>query len=539
MAIGPITGTLTPMAAQTCIVTKSPLTFGPLNSYAGGFLGPEIRFAGYNAIVIEGKSPEKCFITIKDGEVNILNAGSYWGLTTSETQKAIRKDLQDSNTRIACIGPAGENLVRFASVLSDSRAFGRGGAGAIFASKNLKAIAIRGSGRLTSNDRLHRAIDEAKEVVKNALTSEWSLLRTFSEYGTGGGGSLMQEKGIFATRNHKEGSFEGYKTISWDYYKNLFVKHGSCFACPVHCWKTFKVKEGIYAGTIGEPEYETNYALGSNCGNKYAEAIVKADLLCDDYGMDTLSTGLTISFAMECYEKGIFSKDDTDNIDLRFGNYEAIIDLIERMTFRKGLGDMLAEGTRRVSKKIGKKSEDFAMQVKGMEFAAWMPSGMKGMALNFATSNRGACHKRGIIADELFKIDRLSYDGKAQILKERQDFVNAMFTMIMCRFTDNAYSMEHYCNLINAALGFNFNTQEFLKVGERIWNLERVFSGFTRADDILPKRSFTEPIPKGPSAGQVVDPIKFEKILNEYYSLRGWNKEGRPTKEKLLELGLI
>lgn len=212
----------------------------------------------------------------------------------------------------------------------------------------------------------------------------------------------------------------------------------------------------------------------------HAESIIKADKLCDDFGMDTLSTGVTISYAIECYEKGILDKKDTEGLDLRFGNYEAIIALIEKIALRKGFGDLLAEGSRRASQKIGRGSESFAMQVKGMEFAAWMPPALKGMALNFATSNRGACHKRGIIADELFIVDRQSYEGKAKLLKERQDFTNAIFTMIMCRFTDNAYTTQHYTNLLSATTGLNFTAEEFYEVGERIWNLERVFSGFSK-----------------------------------------------------------
>jgi aldehyde:ferredoxin oxidoreductase len=257
--------------------------------------------------------------------------------------------------------------------------------------------------------------------------------------------------------------------------------------------------------------------------------------------MDTISAGVTVGFAMECFERGILDKKDTGGIDLKFGNYEAIVDTIEKIAYRKDLGNLLADGTKRFSETVNQGAEAFAMQVKGMEFAAWMPATMKGMALNFATSNRGACHKRGIIGDELrlAKVDRFSYDGKPELLKERQERVNVMFSGIFCRFSDYAYSVDQIRNLINTSSGLNLSLQEFYMVGERIWNLERIFSGYTRSDDTLPKRCYTEPIPAGPSAGLIVDQVKLEKMLDEYYEIRGWDSNGRPSKAKKEELGIL
>jgi len=536
LSVGPLTGTSAPMFPQTCIVTKSPLTGGALNTYAGGHLGPEIRHAGYNALIIEGKSPKPCYVEICDDEVNILDASHLWGKTTSETQAIVKHDLSEPSIKIACIGPAGENRVRFSSVIADKRAFGRGGSGAVMGSKNLKAIAVRGTKRVPVGDeRFLKVADEAKDVLMQCLSSEWHLLKTFSTYGTAGGLPLVNEAGLLATRNHQEGFFEGSERIDADYFKakKIFVRDVTCFNCPVHCGKVSVIEEGPYAGTVTHgPEYETIYAFGSNCGNDCAESIAKADLLCDEYGMDTLSTGVTIAFACECYERGIVNRHETGGLELKFGNHEAIIQMVEKIAYRRDMGDLLAEGTKRASEKLDEGSEAFAMQVKGLEFAAWMPRGIKGIALTFATSNRGACHKRAIIGDELLgKVDRTSYENKAELIKGIQDKVNAIFTLIGCRFSEFAYPLNLYVRLLNAATNAKFTEEGFLKVGERTWNMERTFSGFTRKDDTLPKRCFTEPIPSGPSKGHIVDRTRFEKMLDRYYEVRGWDANGVPLKK--------
>ncbi|MEM2896234.1 MAG: aldehyde ferredoxin oxidoreductase family protein [Candidatus Bathyarchaeia archaeon] len=541
-SIGPLTGTPAPMFAQTCVVTKSPLTNGALNSYAGGAFGFKMKLSNYSAIAIAGKSDRPCYVKIQDDLVEFLDASALWGMSTSKTQEAIIKDVGERNPAIACIGQAGENLVRFASIVTERRAFGRGGSGAIMGSKRLKAITLISEAKKEAYDKSFiEASDEAKEVLKKALSTEWHLLRTFSKYGTLGGLPLVNEKGVLATRNHREGQFEGSEKIGPEYFMSkLYVRDGGCPGCLVHCWKVYEVREGIYAKTVSEgPEYETVYSLGSNCGNDCAESLVKADYLCDDYGMDTLSTGVTIAFAMECYEKGILTKKETEGVELEFGNHEAIIDTIEKIAKREGIGKLLAEGSRIASERLGKGSQEFAMQVKGLEFAAWMPAGMKGIALTFATSNRGACHKRAIIGDELMdKVDREAYEGKVSLVKGIQDKVNAIFTLVGCRFSEFVYPLSLYVKLLNSLTGLGFNEEEFLRVGERIWNLERLFSGFTRENDRLPERCFKEAIPSGPSRGQKVEKEKFEKMLSEYYFLRGWDEKGIPSKKRLKELGV-
>lgn len=538
-SIGPLTGSLAPMFAQTCVVTKSPLTNGALNTYAGGFFGAEMSRTDYCAIVVEGVAKEPCYINISDGGAEIVGAGSLWGLSTSQTQEAIRRDI-DKRAEIACIGPAGEKLVRFSSIIAGRRAFGRGGAGAVMGSKKLKAVVVRGGEKKAQeSEEFLKAVEETRETLKKALAAEWHLIRLFSQYGTSGGLPMLNVKGMLSTRNHQEGIFEGANKIGPEYFgKNLFTKNVACFACPVACGRFSVVKSGPYANTATEgPEYETIYSLGSNCGIDCAEAIAKADLLCDEYGMDTLSTGVTVSFAMECFERGIIDKRDTGGLELKFGNHGEMVKAVEMVARREEIGDLLAEGTKRASGKLGKGSNAFAMQVKGMEFAAWMPEAMKGIACTFATSNRGACHKRAIIGDEFSgKVDPLVYEGKGKLTKGIQDKVNAVFTLVGCRFSEFAYPIEIYLKLLNTATGMKFTEKEFLTVGERIWNLERIFSGFSRKDDVLPERCYTHAIPSGPLAGQLVDKEKFEKMLDEYYEARGWDKEGKPTESKLKEL---
>jgi aldehyde:ferredoxin oxidoreductase len=540
-SIGPLTGTLAPMFAQTCVVTKSPLTNGALNTYAGGFFGAEMSRTDYSAIVIEGAAEKPCYVKVSDEEVEIRDAGALWGMSTIHAQEAIRKDI-DKGAQIACIGPAGEKLVRFSSIIAGRRAFGRGGAGAVMGSKKLKAVVIKGGDRgAKESEEFMKAVEEARKILNEALATPWQLIRLFHQYGTGAGLPMLNEKGMLSTRNHREGVFEGADNISPEYFgKNLFVKNVACFACPVACGRFAVVKSGPYAGTETEgPEYETMYALGSNCGVSSAEAIARADQLCDEYGIDTLSTGVTVSFAMECYERGIINKQDTGGLELKFGDHLAMVKLVEMIAKREGIGDPLAEGTRRAAEKLGKGSNAFAMQVKGMEFAAWMPEAMKGIACTFATSNRGACHKRAIIGDEFSgKVDPLAYEGKGKLTKEIQDKVNAIFTLVGCRFSEFVYPLGVFPKLLNAATGMNFSDGEFLKVGERIWNMERIFSGFSRRDDLLPERCYTHPIPSGPLAGQLVDREKFERMLDEYYEARGWSKEGKPTEAKLKELGI-
>lgn len=544
-SVGPITATRAPMFAQTCVVTKSPLTNTILNTYAGGNLGHYFRKSGYDAIIIEGKSEKPVFISIYDDEVDIHLADDIWGKGSQESQKIMKKKLEGMKVETAVIGQAGENLVRLASIITGSRAFGRGGAGAVLGSKLLKGIAIGGtqSVELYDEESFNKYCNEAFEMIKKELSKPQSLLAGFSNVGTMVGIDLLNQMGAMASRNHQTGVWHGINEVNSMTFKEKYhVSHAACFGCPVHCGKKNQVKTGKYAGLIQEgPEYESIYALGTECDIRDPEALIAADFLCDDFGMDTLTTGVVIAFTMESYEKGFVTKEQLDGLDLHFGNHEAELEMIKKIAYREGIGNILADGILNAIKHFGEETKHFAMHVKGLTFAAWMPRVLKGMALAFATANRGACHKRAIIGMEVMGIvDPQATKGKGKLIKEIQDKVNAIFTLIGCRFSEFVYPVDLYVNLLNSATGLNYTNEKFMKLGERIWNLERVFNvinGFTRKDDTLPERCF-EPLPEGPTKGYKLTKEEFEEMLDEYYAEREWNKEGIPTREKLEELGI-
>lgn len=542
-SIGPLTGTTAPMFAQTCVVTKSPLTKGALNTYAGGFFGAEFSRTDYSHVVFEGVAEEPSLLYIDEGDAKLMDASDEWGLGVSETQKSIKEKIGEE-VKIARIGLGGENQVLYSCIIAGrGRAFGRGGAGAVMGSKNLKAFVVKGREMdFKEDEEFSKAVKKARKKLNESIQSETSSLGLFSRQGTIAGLPMLAEMDILSTRNHQEGVFEGADKIGPEYFgENIYKDENvACFGCPVACGREAKLTEASGGGerTKG-PEYETAYSLGSNCGVDSGEAIAKANKLCEEYGMDTLSVGVNVSYAMECYERGILSEDDVGGLELEFGNGEAMVELIKMIGEREGIGDLLAQGTKRAAEEIGEGTDSFAMQVKGMEFAAWMPEVMRGIACTFATSNRGACHKRAIIGDELSgEVDPLSYEDKARLTKDIQDRVNAIFTLIACRFSEFALPVEIYVDLLNAAMGVEFSKEEFLKVGERIWNLERVFSGFTREDDGLPDRCFEHKIPSGNYEGAHVDRGKFEEMLEDYYELRGWNENGVPTEAKLKDLDL-
>lgn len=541
-ATGPLTGTGAPLFAQTCLVTKSPLTGGIINCYCGGDLSVHLKRSGYDFIIFEGKSDELLYVTITPEGVKFKECPELVGATVNETEDYI-KEREGNGVQTAIIGTAGENMVRFASVISATRAFGRGGAGAVMGSKGLKGFAVGGFGgvRVHDPEEFQKHVDTCFDIFKKATDNEWSLLGMFSRYGTGSGMDLINQNYALATRNHKYAHFEDSNKIDgMYYYNNTKSRRVACFGCPVHCGQIHSFEEGKAKGLVTRgPEYETMYALGSDCLNNDPEVLARAHQLCEEYGMDTLSAGCTIAFAMECYEKGLLSTDE-DRVKLEFGNGEAILKTLEMIAHRKGYGDILADGTKRASAVIGADSKDFAMNVKGLEFAAWMPQRMTGIALTFATSNRGACHKRAPIGAELMgELPMESIENKAAIVKEIQDRVNAVFTLVSCRFAEFELGLDTYAGLVNAATGMNKTPAEMMEIGERIWNLERLFnlgSGLSGADDILPQRCF-EPIDvKGEKKGLKRE--DFEQMLKEYYQIRGWDAKGVPTAEKLQFLGI-
>ncbi|RJS79399.1 aldehyde ferredoxin oxidoreductase [Candidatus Bathyarchaeota archaeon] len=542
-ASGPLTATLAPTSARWAVVTKSPLTNIFLDCQVGGYFGAAMKLAGFDCIIVEGKADKPVYLWVHDKNCEILDADFLWGKGCFETEEILKKRL-GLNVRVASIGPAGENLVRYACISVDKyRQAGRGGAGAVMGSKNLKAVAVQSSGhkiRYADPEGFRKAANEALRVIK-----ENSFIPLRRKYGTPIWVSPVNKAALLPTKNFRTGVFEKADEISGETMrKKIVFKDGTCYNCIIQCWKYTHVKSGKYKfDELAGPEYESIALLGSNCGVGSIEAVAYANMLCDNLGLDTISTGNTIAFAMECFEKGLLTLKDTDGINLKFGNAEAEFEMIKKIANREGIGNLLGEGVRRASKKIGKGSEKFAMHVKGLEIPGYDPRGAFGMALAYATSDRGACHQRAWtvraeISGEL--APRFSTKGRAKFVKETQDERAMCFSLVLCDFAP--LKIEHFVKLLNTATGFNFTVEDYLKTGERIWNLTRLFNvreGITREDDTLPPRFMEEPLPEGVTKGQVVTKEMLNQMLDEYYTLRGWDENGIPTKEKLKELELI
>ncbi len=545
---GAFCGSLVPEASKSGFYARSPLTGAFGEAMLGSGIGAELKFAGYDALVVLGKAKRWSYLWIDDGEVSIRDAPHLVGHTTSETLKIIRKDLSDKDLMVACIGPAGERLVRFACIDSDFRQAGRTGLGAVMGSKRLKAIAVRGSQDLELADA--KLMEKLLVEWYDRITTHPSAIGDI-KYGTGEFiGTLNEVHGVFPTRNWQDSAFEGYHTIAPQYWVPKYsIKTKACHTCIKPCSKVFVINEGPYAGTVVDgPEFETQYSLGANVGNSDPEVLAKANELCDELGIDTISAGVVIGWAMECYGRGLITEKDTGGLKLEFGNAEAILKLLELIAKRQGIGDLLADGVRNASNKLGKGLEAFALHVKGLEPPAYDARGLKGVGLAFAVSTRGACHLRACAyAPELsggwwkFKrVDRLSAKGKRYV-KTIEDVMSLYDVMGVCKFSRHFYFVEELPDFFKAVHGFKFNTKDLLMLGERVYNLERAFNareGFTRKDDVLPSRVMNEPIRDGPSQGSVITQEELNQMLDDYYAARGWAKEGVPTRAKLEELGL-
>ncbi|SMB97219.1 aldehyde:ferredoxin oxidoreductase [Thermanaeromonas toyohensis ToBE] len=537
---GPVEGTLAPGSNKMTVTFRSPLTGTYSFSLCGGHLAPELKFAGYDGIIIEGKASHPVYLFIDDDKVELRDASHLWGKLTHATEDAIRTELRDKSIRIACIGPAGERLCRFACIQSDyHREFGRGGAGAVMGAKNLKAIAIRGTNGIEVADpaSLEALVEKCYEILANNPKAQ-----ARRRYGTPELVDSTNAMGYWGTRNFTTGYFEAAEKLSGSSMeKNIFVGHLSCYACPIACGKVSYVKYGPYAGTkIEGPEFESTGLLGANCGVDDLGALVKAVEICDLYGLDTMSAGAVVSLAMECYEKGVLTKQDTGGIDLRFGQGEALVAILEKIAQREGLGDLLAEGSKRAAEKLG--VPELAMQVKGQEFATYEPRGLKGMGLTYAISPKGAHH---MIAPTMGPetagngSKRLEYKGKAALVREMQLLMAIVDSLALCSSMRFALGLKEQVELYKAVTGRDIDENKALILAEKIVNVERLFNwreGFDRKQDTLPPRMLEEPMPSGPSQGQVVE---LEAMLDEYYDLMGWDRQGYPTRGKLEELGLV
>ncbi len=549
LATGPLTGSTAPAANKSIIISRSPLTNIWGESVFSANCGIELKRAGYDMLIIEGKAEKPVYLWIHDGTAEIKDASGIWGMDTFSACDAIKKDLGEMKAAAISIGPAGEKLARIASIISDNgRAAGRCGLGAVMGSKNLKAVVARGSGEINvaKPETLDELRDEIVETVKNKL-------KAFSEYGTSRGVVSFEEMGNLPIKNWTKGRFpEAEKISGVRMAETILVGKKACFACPVACGRYIRISEGPYAPLEGYgPEYETIAALGSLCMNDNLESIAKANDLCNRFGLDTISVGATIAFAMECYEKGIITKDDTGGVELSWGNHEAIIKMIELIGRREGFGAILSEGSKRAAEKIGKGAERYAMHVKGLELPMHSPYRFKEMGLQYAVSERGACHlrgfsmlpARGILFPELGlnkKLDGFTIEGKAHVVKIMQDACRVVDALGICKFIAffGGIPLKSLAELYTAVTGWETTLEELMKAGERIWMLQRVFNvrmGVKREDDTLPKRFLEEPMVEGAAKGQTVE---LEPMLEEYYAERGLDKEGKPKKEKLKELNL-
>jgi aldehyde:ferredoxin oxidoreductase len=551
-AVGPLTATGAPCSSRMAVVAKSPLTNAVGMALAGGHFPAEMKRAGYDMIIIEGRAEKPTYIAIKDGEVRFRSAEKLKGMMTTDTQLFIKEELGDHNYRIACIGPAGERLVPLACIVNERRAAGRKGLGAVMGSKNLKAIAVRGHQRPAIADAAK--FKKARQVMNKAMKDSEVLYPDFSKAGTPMIIDDMTKMGIYSAKNWQAtGEVDLVKEQGRDAQDAMIITKSYCADCPVGCTQVKLVKEGPYAGYLSEgPEFETTYSLGSTVGVGYLPAIIAADRLCDEYGIDTMSAGVTIGFAMELYERGILTKKDTGGLELKFGNHEAMIEMLHQMAYREGLGAILCQGSKKAAEQIGKGSEKYAMQIKGLELPAYDVRGAKAHGLNYATAYTGADHNRGYAFQEIFdnpnpeKVDRFAIKGKGRLTKWNQDVRCATCDCAtMCAFLlDMAVpdiACQNTADLVNAATGMRLTADEVQQIGERINNVARLFNGregFSRKDDTFPKRIMTEAIKAGDSAGQLISQKDLDTMLDEYYQARGWDKSGTPTTAKLKELGL-
>jgi len=556
-ATGPLTGTSAATGGRYSVITKGPLTGAIACSNSGGYFGAELKFAGWDMIIFEGKSPRPVYLLVENGEARLVDAAGLWGRTCWETEEMIKHVHQDPQLRVASIGRAGENLVLFAGIVNDlHRAAGRSGVGAVMGSKNLKAVAVRGTRTdaytMADPEGFFQAVAAAKAVLAgNGVTGQG-----LPAYGTQVLMNVINEVGALPTRNFQDIQFEGAHAISGEAMhanrptdgKPNLINHNACFGCTIACGRISKMDPGHfsvkdkpqYHGASGGVEYEAAWALGAANGVSDLEALTYVNFLCNEDGLDPITLGATIGAAMELYELGILTKEEV-GLELTWGSAEALVKLGEWTATGTGFGKQLGQGSRRLCTQYGR--PDLSMTVKGQEFPAYDGRGLQGMALEYATSNRGACHVRGyMVSPEVLgipvKMDPGATEGKAPMLKAFQDLTAVVDSAGICLFTTFAWSAQDIQSMLQPALGGDCSLETLMLLGERVWNLERRFNlaaGLTAKDDTLPPRLLNEPAKTGPQKGRVAD---LGKMLPEYYDVRGWTKEGVPTPETVTRLGL-
>ena len=547
-ATGPLTGTPVPCGARYMVVTKGALTGAITTSNSGGFWGPELKFAGYDLLILEGCAPQPSYLFVYDDRVEIRDAAAFWGRGVGETEDGLRAATGVPGLRIASIGPAGENLVRFACIINDKhRAAGRSGVGAVMGSKNLKAIAVRGTGGVGIADpaSFMKAVWEMRGAMH-----ENPGRAGFADLGTAATIDLVQSFGALPTRNFQEGQFDEFENLNGNTIKETrLVANKACFACPIACGRVCRLGDASDKFLVnthprnwkhaGEgPEYENAWALGADCGVGDLDAVIKANWLCNDLGMDPISMGATLAAAMELYENGVID-DAQVEMPLRFGSGEALVRMTEATAYREGFGDELAEGAKRMGDKL--QHPEVFMGVKGQEFPAYDPRGFQGMGIAYATCNRGACHLRAWTPaiETSGQVDPHTPDGKSEWVVGQQNRTTAHDNTGVCSFVGFAgCGLESLVPCTTAATGVPYDLDDFVKIGERTWNIERLWNlraGLTKADDTLPKRLLKDAFKSGPAAGVTVN---LDAMLPVYYKERNWDEDGVPSKEKLTELGL-
>lgn len=544
---GALTGTPVYGSSRWVVASKSPLTLAWGEGHAGGYWGVELKKAGFDGIVIKGRAKSPVYLYVHDGEIEIRDASKIWGLDTYETDKILRDELNDQSVRIATIGPAGENLVRFATILADitpygPRVIGRTGMGAVMGSKNLKAVAVKGSGRVKIKDssRVSSVLSRLLPLIMSSPTAQ--ILAT---YGTAGEVEEFYEYGDMPIKNFTLGEFEGHSRITGQAFREskiVVATHG-CWACPVKCWKVAEVENS----RIRAPEYETIASLGSLLLIDDPYYLAKVNYLCNKFGIDTISTGVTLAWAFEVFERRIINERDTNGITLRWGDKDAVIKLIELIARRSGFGDVLAEGCRRASKIVGRDSEDYCMHVKGTEMPMHDPRAFKGLGLQYATSNRGADHLYGTFfrieqGQRMYdlkiseRIDRFAYKNKGWMVATMELWSEIQESMGVCKFID--IPPAYVAGLYTYVTGIKKSLSDLIEAAKRIFTLKRLFNvanGVTRSDDTLPKRFLREALREGGSRGQVVE---LESMLREYYEFMNWDENGVPRREIVEKLGL-
>jgi len=544
---GPLTGTAAPTSGRFSVSTKSPVTGTVLDANSGGYWGTELKRAGFDGIVIEGASETPVYLAILNGRAELRDASSLWGLDVFQTEDKLKGMVNDPMARVACIGPAGEKLVKIAAIMNEKhRCAARGGVGAVMGSKKLKAIVVRGKSEipLANPYAFMKEVRQTLGVLRGHPLTGDSLGR----YGTAVLVHAINKAGVFPSRNYSIGFFEDAEKVSGEYMSKTILRgKKGCYACPIMCGRVTEAKnpDGSVLVTEG-PEYESIWSLGPNCGISDLNGIAVANDLCNRLGVDTISMGQVAGFLIACAKNGKVKSEEL-GVVADWGNVESLLKIIKMTADRQGIGDLLAEGTKRAAEKLG--AQDYAMHVKGLELPAYDPRGVKGQALSYATSNRGGCHLRGfMISAEVLSTPRYlnpnSYDNKAALTKVLQDVFAVLDSLVLCKYTSLAlfstlaFEPDYYARLLTTATGFYVDREEFYRIGERIYNIERLFNvreGFSRKDDYLPKKFLQVAIPDGPAKGQLVD---MDRLLNDYYAVRGWDYNGIPTDKRATQLGL-